>query len=160
MRAPKTMSTEEPMAGSATMNTSKIATPRCFRNERPDGNRYAAWKPSMSVIIAPDAAQVESSGAVKISQPDRWFWAVNCDRTRSSVPGGITWNSSFEKTRATALAFTLANIAANDASTGKNANRDEYAAPLATPKQLSSYAAMLAWWNKPQKRCTGPGRSR
>ncbi len=88
--------------------------------------------------MAPDAAQAESSVASRISQPDRWFLAVNCDRTRSSVPGGITWNRSLENTRATPLALTLARIAASDASTGKNASSEEYAAPLAMPKQLSS----------------------
>ncbi len=63
--------------------------------------------------------------ASRISQPERWSRAVNCERTRSSVPGGITWNKSLENTRATAPALTLARIAASEASTGKNASSDE-----------------------------------
>ncbi len=79
----------------------------------------------MNVIMAPEAAHTESSVASRISHPERWFLAVNWARTRSSVPGGITWNNSLENTRATAPALTLAKIAASDASTGKKASSDE-----------------------------------
>ena len=59
--APKTMRADATTRGRAAVNTSSAAIPRCGQKGLPWGIRYAARKPSIRLIITPDAAQMDKS---------------------------------------------------------------------------------------------------
>src|SRR5215831_4665184 len=94
--------------------------------------------------MTPEAAQMERTVATTSSDAGRSPWETREFRSSSPLPGGAASEIQRPSTRDTACAFACTRIAATVVSTGKTESKEEYAAPFAIPKQLSSYAATHA----------------
>src|SRR3954451_9580410 len=98
----------------------------------------------MRLIIAPEPAHSESKVATTGIEIGFHLHSLSLERIMSSVPGGTISRRKPAKTFTTDCAFTCTKTEVKAVSTGNSESRNEYAAPLAIPKQLSSHAAKTA----------------